>query len=77
MFVLSGIAVTEGEGKALSTTSEQKISRCIVYSKHLRTSRNVPEQQKTKGQNACVCLVSAKIKVDREIFKCHSEIANP
>lgn len=77
MFVLSGIAVTGGEGKALSTISEKKISCCMVYSKHPWTNRNVPEQQKSKGQNDCVCLVSAKIRVDREILKCHSETANP
>lgn len=75
MFVLSGIAVTEGEGKALSTISEQKIS--LVYYKHLWKSRNVPEQQKSKGQNAWFCLVSAKARVDSERFKCHSETANP
>lgn len=68
MFVLLGIAVTEGEGKALSTISEQ-ISHCMVCYKHLWISRNVPEQQKSRGQNAYVCLVSAKIRVDRQRFK--------
>lgn len=33
----------------------------------------MPELQKSKGQNARVCLVSAKIRLDRKRFKCYSE----
>lgn len=58
--LLSGIVMTEGEGKALSATSECKISHCMVYivDKYgymfIWMNRNMTEQQKSNGQNAYV-----------------------
>lgn len=73
--------MTEGEGKTLSTAREQKVSQYMVYSKHLWTSRNVTEQQKSKGQNtyACSCFCYDQGGQDCAVgrFNCHSEMAGP
>lgn len=73
--------MTEGEGKTLSAAREQKVSQYMVYSKHLWTSRNVTEQQKSKGQNtyACSCFCYDQGGQDCAVgrFNCHSEMAGP